>query len=61
VLRIKGLLVHWGMPGGLAMVIPLVMFFGGFGWVMFKLYELYYGSVSAAAPATREQPAGVSA
>jgi amino acid adenylation domain-containing protein len=61
VLRIKGLLVHWGMPGGPAMVIPLVMFFGGFGWVMFKLYQLYYGSVSGAASATREQPAGVSA
>lgn len=61
VLRIKGLLMHWGMPGAIALVIPLAMFFGGFGWVMFKLYELYYGSVRGAASVVREQPAGVSA
>ncbi|RQP26340.1 amino acid adenylation domain-containing protein [Piscinibacter terrae] len=61
VLRIKGLLVHWGMPGGPALIIPLAMFFGGFGWVMAKLYALYYGSVSGAASKAQEQPAGASA
>lgn len=45
VLRVKGLLVHAGMPGGPALVIPLALFFGGCGWMMFKLYQLYYGSV----------------
>jgi amino acid adenylation domain-containing protein len=45
VLRVKGLLLHAGMPGGPALVIPLALFFGGCGWMMFKLYQLYYGSV----------------
>jgi len=45
VLRVKGLLVHAGMPGGPALIIPLALFFGGCGWMMFKLYQLYYGSV----------------
>lgn len=47
VLRVKALLVHVGLPGGIALVIPLALFFGGCGWMMYRLYGLYYGSVGA--------------
>jgi len=45
VLRAKALLVHFGVPGSPALLIPLGLFFGGCGWLMFKLYELYYGAI----------------
>jgi hypothetical protein len=53
VLRVKSLLVHMGLPDSFALIIPLVLFFGGCGWMMHRLYGLYYGSVGASADPAR--------
>ena len=44
VLRAKALLVLVGVPGSLALLIPLAAFFGACYWMMRQLYEMYYGT-----------------
>jgi amino acid adenylation domain-containing protein len=46
VLQIKTLLYLAGLPEFLAVALPLLGFLGTCGWVMRKVYRLYYGSVS---------------
>ena len=45
VLRLKALLVYAGMPDGAALVLPLIAFLAFCGWMMHRLYGLYYGTM----------------
>jgi amino acid adenylation domain-containing protein len=45
VLRAKALLVLAGLPDGVALAIPLLIFVGLCWWMMRKLYRLYYAKV----------------
>jgi hypothetical protein len=45
VLRIKTLLVFAGVPDAVALVLPMLAFLALCGWMMSRLYELYYGSI----------------
>ncbi|MFM8333501.1 MAG: amino acid adenylation domain-containing protein [Candidatus Methylumidiphilus sp.] len=44
VLRAKLLLLMAGLPMSAALGIPFALFFGFTGWMLFKLYQLYYAS-----------------
>jgi hypothetical protein len=50
VLRLKTLLVFTGMPDALALVLPLFAFLAFCGWLMYRLYALYYGSMNFRLP-----------
>lgn len=45
VLRVKFLLVLAGVPGSLALAIPLLAFLAACWWMMSKLYRLYHAAV----------------
>jgi hypothetical protein len=47
VLDAKKLLVIAGVPGPVALALPLMAFFGICGWMGVRLYLLYYGTASA--------------
>jgi amino acid adenylation domain-containing protein len=58
VLRGKALLVLIGVPGSLALLVPLALFFGACFWMMRQLYQMYYGPASPQGPQGSTAEAG---